>query len=199
MIRHFGELAPFQHHHLPDDIPDQDQDVGDIFNNEPVINHQVFVKQPSQSKPQEENKDPDVWDPPTPKPPAKKKASNWGAAARSKQPPVGSRARAQAYRGGANPLSGADGVGGPPQHWGGGGGSAGAGAAKNDGRRNYDKPWLPAEKEKKEAKTYAEFVYPDGIGPDTDLINMIERDVLIKNPEVNFDDIADLDETKKLL
>lgn len=54
-------------------------------------------------------------------------------------------------------------------------------------------------KEKKEATTYAEFVYPDGIGPDTDLINMIERDVLCKNPEVNFEDIADLDETKKLL
>ena len=87
-----------------------------------------------------------------------------------------------------------------PKHWGGGGGgSAGGGAPKNDGRRNYDKPWMPAVKERKEAKTYAEFVYPDGIGPDTDLINMIERDVLCKNPEVNFEDIADLDETKKLL
>ena len=42
-------------------------------------------------------------------------------------------------------------------------------------------------------------MYPDGVGPDTDLINMIERDVLCKNPEVNFEDIADLDETKKLL
>jgi hypothetical protein len=70
-------------------------------------------------------------------------------------------------------------VGGVPQHWGGGGGGA-----KNDGRRNYEKPWLPVEKEKKEAKTYAEFVYPDGVGPDSDLINMIEKDVLIKNPEV---------------
>jgi katanin p60 ATPase-containing subunit A1 len=28
---------------------------------------------------------------------------------------------------------------------------------------------------------------------------MIERDVLIQNPNVNFEDIADLDETKKLL
>jgi len=42
-------------------------------------------------------------------------------------------------------------------------------------------------------------VYPDGIGPDTDLINMIEREVLVVNPNVQFDDIADLDETKKLL
>ena len=65
--------------------------------------------------------------------------------------------------------------------------------------RNYDKPWLQPQKEKKKAETYAEHVYPDGIGPDTDLINMIERDVLLKNPNVQFDDIADLDETKKLL
>jgi hypothetical protein len=94
--------------------------------------------------------------------------TNWGAAARSKQqnpnptqaapsgPPVGSRARAQAYRGGANPLGGADGV---PGHWGGGGGGSGSGqgggaqggaGAKNDnGRRNYNKPWLAQEKEKK--------------------------------------------------
>lgn len=28
---------------------------------------------------------------------------------------------------------------------------------------------------------------------------MLERDVLDKNPQVNFDDIADLDDTKKLL
>ena len=69
-----------------------------------------------------------------------------------------------------------------------------------NGRRNYDKPWLVPEKPQKEkAKTYAEHVYPDGIGPDTDLINMIEREVLVVNPNVQFDDIADLDETKKLL
>lgn len=58
---------------------------------------------------------------------------------------------------------------------------------------------MPAVKEKKEPTTYAEFLYPDGVGPDSDLINMIEKDVLVKNPEVNFEDIADLDETKKLL
>jgi katanin p60 ATPase-containing subunit A1 len=58
---------------------------------------------------------------------------------------------------------------------------------------------MAAPKEKKEAKTYAEFLYPDGVGPDSDLINMIEKDVLTKNPEVKFEDIADLDETKKLL
>ena len=55
------------------------------------------------------------------------------------------------------------------------------------------------KKEKKEASTFLEYHYPDGVGPDVELINMLERDVLDKNPKVNFDDIAGLDETKKLL
>jgi katanin p60 ATPase-containing subunit A1 len=42
-------------------------------------------------------------------------------------------------------------------------------------------------------------MYPDGNGPDTELINMLERDVIDKSPNVNFDDIAELSETKKLL
>ena len=37
------------------------------------------------------------------------------------------------------------------------------------------------------------------MGPDADLIQMLERDVLDKNPQVQFDDIADLEDTKKLL
>ena len=56
--------------------------------------------------------------------------------------------------------------------------------------RAYDKPWLPPKKEKKEATTFLEFHYPDGVGPDVELIQLMERDV---------DDIADLNDTKKLL
>lgn len=42
-------------------------------------------------------------------------------------------------------------------------------------------------------------VYPDGSGPDADLIKMLERDVIDKNPNVSFDDIAELAEAKKIL
>ena len=42
-------------------------------------------------------------------------------------------------------------------------------------------------------------MYPDGVGPDSDLIMMLEREVIDKNPNVNFDDIADLQESKKIL
>lgn len=73
-------------------------------------------------------------------------------------------------------------------------GKARAGEGKRGG---YEKPWLLPEKKK--PTTFLEYHYPDGVGPDTDLIQMLERDVLDKNPQVSFDDIAELDETKRLL
>ena len=42
-------------------------------------------------------------------------------------------------------------------------------------------------------------VYPDGNGPDAELIQMLERDVIDKNPNVSFNDIAELDDAKKTL
>lgn len=39
----------------------------------------------------------------------------------------------------------------------------------------------------------------DGNGPDAELINMLERDVIVHNPNVNFDDIAELHDAKKVL
>ena len=42
-------------------------------------------------------------------------------------------------------------------------------------------------------------MYPDGRGPDSDLIAMLERDVVNKNPNVSFDDIAGLEDCKKCL
>lgn len=74
--------------------------------------------------------------------------------------------------------------------------------------RNYSKPWmkgaeggakkqgagnLPAE------NSFLYSVYPDGVGPDSDLIITLERDVVEKNPQVSFDDIAELEEPKKIL
>jgi katanin p60 ATPase-containing subunit A1 len=41
--------------------------------------------------------------------------------------------------------------------------------------------------------------YPDGDGPDSNLIEMIEKEVVDVNPNVSFDDIAELDEAKNIL
>jgi hypothetical protein len=73
-------------------------------------------------------------------------------------------------------------------HGGGGGGGGRAAAGGGEGNRNYSKPWLVPENENKKkdkASTFAEHCYPDGgIGPESDLINMIEKDLLQKNPNV---------------
>lgn len=46
----------------------------------------------------------------------------------------------------------------------------GAQLSKDDKKRNYEKPWLVPEKEKKEPDTFLEYCYPEGAGPDADLI-----------------------------
>lgn len=39
----------------------------------------------------------------------------------------------------------------------------------------------------------------DGSGYENDLIEMLERDIVQKNPNIHWDDIADLQDAKKLL
>ena len=55
-------------------------------NNNNYVNHQIFVKQPAAKRDDsvQEDKDPDVWDPPTPQKNQKKMKNNpnWGAQGR---------------------------------------------------------------------------------------------------------------------
>ena len=64
---------------------------------------------------------------------------------------------------------------------------------KGDQKKNNP----PIKKEPK--KSYLEFLYPDGKGPDSELIEMLEREVVDTNPHVSFDDIAELDQAKQAL
>lgn len=78
-------------------------------------------------------------------------------------------------------------------------------------RRNYEKPWkVPEVKKGKDKEPIKDnnqgksaFLlnrYPeDGVGPDSELIEMIEREVLETAPNVSFDDIAELENAKKTL
>lgn len=54
-------------------------------------------------------------------------------------------------------------------------------------------------KKKKKEKSFMQHYYGAETGPDADLINMLEREVIDKSPNVSFEDIADLQDTKKLL
>ena len=95
-------------------------------------------------------------------------------------------------------------------------------------RKNYDKPWQvplyskPKDPNSKNNNKNSKFKnsinnkklkkeppkspflmarYPEdnGNGPDTDLIEMVEREVVDMNPNVNFDDIAELESAKRAL
>lgn len=71
-----------------------------------------------------------------------------------------------------------------------------SGVGKN---RDYAKPWMNGAKvagkdqngeEKK--STYLKSVYPEGPGPDSNLIEILEKEVVNSCPEITFDDIAEL-------
>lgn len=126
-------------------------------------------------------KDPDVWDPPSPRqgnkplPPARN-APNF------KKQPI-------APPSGGQPKS-------KPE-------------IDSQGGRNYSRPWMngvPAPKTKTDAQTAEEsrykFLYhhyPDGKGPDSDLIRMLEDTIVTTNLHVTFDDIAGLEDAKENL
>lgn len=74
------------------------------------------------------------------------------------------------------------------------------------GNRQYDKPWTenarnPNSKaaNTEERKTFLKSCYPDGNGPDSNLIEMLEKEVISFNPDVTFEDIAELEKAKDVL
>jgi len=82
----------------------------------------------------------------------------------------------------------------------------------NNKRKDYDKPWLNGVKPKtanndkkgkgersKDPNSFLNFHYPDGVGPDTDLVKMLEKEVVDKAPNICFDDIAELERAKEIL
>lgn len=75
---------------------------------------------------------------------------------------------------------------------------------QSDGRKkDYEKPWrvekLADKKDKSDASDFLHSVYPDGEGPDSNLIKMLEREVIDRDLNVSFDDIAALDDAKKII
>ena len=117
-------------------------------------------------------KDPDVWDPPPPKP--KRDNQNRGF----------NRERALNYNnGGRGPNFGKGRAGskGPQSK----GGKDSKGDEKKDPKQGKSPFYLHH--------------YPEGEGPDGELIEMVEREVMEKNPNVRFEDIAELEGAKNTL
>ena len=152
----------------------------------PFAQHPGFEADPYDQARQVAGSDPDIWPPPTPqvdrfqpRPAAKKK--NPAPPVRKDPPRREILAKAAAGRGAAEPPK--------------------AG-------RNYEKPWKANARNEQEAKpavqgersSFLDAKFPDGgAGPDLELIQMLEHDVVEKSPSVTFDDIAELQEAKQLL
>ena len=89
-------------------------------------------------------------------------------------------------------------------------GSGGGGYSKPSGGKNYGGGKGGGHKNGKDGKgkdgkgengksAFLLSRYPDGNGPDSELIEMLEREVVDTNPNVSFDDIAELNQAKKAL
>ena len=79
----------------------------------------------------------------------------------------------------------------PPR---GGGGNGGAPSVGKGGSNQN-----PNQKGKDGKISFLLSHYPDGNGPDSELIEMLEREVVDANPNVCFDGIAELSQAKKAL
>jgi SpoVK/Ycf46/Vps4 family AAA+-type ATPase len=174
----FGGKAPFSYFNAEYSSNNMEVDdsekINKIKNNQPE-NYVIYNKPKSVSLEKKE-KDPIVWDPPE-----DKKDSNY-----SKYKKVSSKIVSK-----INVNKKVD-----------------SKPVEVDKRRNYEKPWkMPEEKkinnQQKESisnkSTFLMHCYPDGVGPDSDLIEMLERDVVDTNPNVKFEDIAELDSAKNIL
>ena len=75
--------------------------------------------------------------------------------------------------------------------------------SKNNNNKNNKKGSINDKKLKKEPPKspflMARYPEDNGNGPDTELIEMVERDVVDMNPNVNFEDIAELESAKRAL
>ena len=80
-----------------------------------------------------------------------------------------------------------------------GGKNYGAGAGKGGNKGSKDAKGKDSKGGDNGKSAFLLSRYPDGNGPDAELIEMLEREVVDTNPNVSFDDIAELNQAKKAL
>jgi len=139
--------------------------------------HYVYVPSRREKEKQNPDKDPDVWDPPSPKVDRGRR----GGGGAIKQPV----SKAEPSRRDPKPKLKPELDHGRPKRTG----------DQKGNQSNEKKAGKDGEK-----KSFLDHCYPDGLkGPDSELIQMLEKDVVDTNPNVRFDDIASLDDAKNIL
>ncbi|GFX25827.1 katanin p60 ATPase-containing subunit A1 [Trichonephila clavipes] len=143
-----------------------------------ITNIPIDISLPNDIWPPPAPRDPDVWPPPTPVEhkhgppirPIRAVKRNEPSKPTGRSGPSGNRSNNERFK-----KSGSD------------------SRSKKDEKGKKDSKKDENKEEKEEEKKF------DGSGYDKELVDMLERDILQKNPSVRWDDIADLEEAKKLL
>ncbi|GIY04353.1 katanin p60 ATPase-containing subunit A-like 1 [Caerostris darwini] len=144
-----------------------------------ITNIPIDISLPNDIWPPPAPRDPDVWPPPTPvehrhgppiRPIRPVRKNEPTKTGTSRSGPSGNRSNNERLK-----KSGSD------------------SRSKKDDKTKKDSKKDENKEEKEEEKKF------DGSGYDKELVDMLERDILQKNPSVRWDDIADLEEAKKLL
>ena len=150
----------------------------------------VVPKKEEKKENKEEPKNPDKW-----VKPIKEPKDNF-----IKNDIIGERGKKHIFAGGDKPRGGGGGGkpggGGGIKPGGGGGGKPGGGGGGKSGGGGGGKPGGGSNKEK--SPFYLHY-YPEGDGPDGELIEMVEREMMEKSPNVRFEDIAELEDAKNAL
>ncbi|XP_076021762.1 katanin p60 ATPase-containing subunit A-like 1 [Genypterus blacodes] len=134
-------------------------------------NKQVDVFVPP---PEEKHDDPVVWPPPTPAEPRNPVAPRHPSALKQQKDGAGPHPRG-AGAGGRNPAN------------------------PKTGSKDARGTKVKDDKGRKAGGDGAELKKFDGKGHDSDLVESLERDIIFRNPNIHWGDIADLEEAKKLL
>lgn len=134
----------------------------DYYSNQPFNYAPNIPNMPNYRLPQQGFKDPQVWEPPSPKPIKNQKSVNRKVSAPQRDP-------------------------------------KGINRNSKPGVRNNGKDAKDSKNSDNKKSKYLLHHYPDGVGPDTDLILMIEDYLMTVNPNITFNDIAGLDHAKEAL
>jgi katanin p60 ATPase-containing subunit A1 len=88
---------------------------------------------------------------------------------------------------------------GPDGYMGGGGGGGNYGGGRAGGKSSNSNNNKNSNNNNDGKSAFLLHCYPDGVGPDSELIEMLEREVVDTNPHVQFNDIAELKNAKGAL